>query len=89
MNSVNKVLKTQKIEKIKKKRVNFLKVQCFLKSKLMTRKQLADNNGVNNALITQKLPQKKKKKIEKYFSHFFKSSMLSQVKFNNFEAISS
>ena len=88
MNTVNKVLKTQKIEKIKKKRVNFLKVQCFLKSKLMTRKQLADNNGVNNALITQKFPQKKKK-IEKYFSHFFKSSMLSQVKFNNFEAISS
>ena len=88
MNSVNKVLKTQKIEKIKKKRVNFLKVQCFLKSKLMTRKQLADNNGVNNALITQKFPQKKKK-IEKYFSHFFKSSMLSQVKFNSFEAISS
>ena len=28
----------------------------------MTRKQLADNNGVNNALITQKFPQKKKKK---------------------------
>ena len=55
----------------------------------MTRKQLADNNGVNNALITQKFPQKKKKKIEKYFNHFFKSSMLSQVKFNNFEAISS
>ena len=54
----------------------------------MTRKQLADNNGVNNALITQKFPQKKKK-IEKYFNHFFKSSMLSQVKFNNFEAISS
>ena len=88
MNSVNKVLKTQKIEKIKKKRVNFLKVQCFLKSKLMTRKQLADNNGVNNALITQKFPQKKKKN-RKYFNHFFKSSMLSQVKFNNFEAISS
>ena len=55
------MLKTQKIEKIKKNWVNFLKVQCFLKSKLMTRKQLADNNGVNNALITQKFQQKKKK----------------------------
>ena len=70
MNSVNKVLKTQKIEKIKKKRVNFLKVQCFLKSKLMTHKQLADNNGVNNALITQKFPQKKKKN-RKIFQSFF------------------
>ena len=55
------MLKTQKIEKIKKNWVNFLKVQCFLKSKLMTRKQLADNNGVNNALITQKFQQQQKK----------------------------
>ena len=70
MNSVNKVLKTQKIEKIKKKRVNFLRVQCFLKSKLMTRKQLAENNGVNNALITQKFPQKKKKKRKKFKTFF-------------------
>ena len=82
MNSVNKVLKTQKIEKIKKKRVNFLKVQCFLKSKLMTRKQLADNNGVNNALITQKFQQQKKK-----LNKFSKSLMLSIVKFNDLEAI--
>ena len=76
------MLKTQKIEKIKKNWVNFLKVQCFLKSKLMTRKQLADNNGVNNALITQKFQQQKKK-----LNKFSKSLMLSIVKFNDLEAI--
>ena len=54
----------------------------------MTRKQLADNNGINNALITQKF-HTQKKKIEKYFNDLFKGSMLSQVKFNNIEAISS
>ena len=77
------MLKTQKIEKIKKNWVNFLKVQCFLKSKLMTRKQLADNNGVNNALITQKFQQQQQKKLNK----FSKSLMLSIVKFNDLEAI--
>ena len=49
----------------------------------MTFKQLADNNVVNNALITQKI-QKNEKKI----MTLFQSLMLSQVKFNNFEAYS-
>ena len=47
----------------------------------MTRKQLAGNSGVNNALITQKFQQKKK------LNKFFKSLMISIVKFNNLEAI--
>ena len=45
-------------------------------------KQLADNNGVNNVLMTQKI-QKKKKKFDK----FFRSLILSKVKFNKFQAI--
>ena len=52
---------TQKIQKIKKNSVNFLKVQCFFKTNLMTFKQLADNNVVNNALITQKIQKNEKK----------------------------
>ena len=48
----------------------------------MTRKQLADNNGVNNALITQKFQQQQKK-----LNKFSKSLMLSIVKFNDLEAI--
>ena len=62
----------------------FLKVQCFLKTNLMTFKQLADNNVVNNALITQKFKKTKQNK----FMTLFQSLMLSKTKFNNFEAIS-
>ena len=42
-------------------------------------------NGVKKLIITEK---KKKKKIKKNFNKFFKSLMLSKVKFNDLEAIS-
>ena len=41
-------------------------------------------NGVKKLIITEK----KKKKIKKNFNKFFKSLMLSKVKFNDLEAIS-
>ena len=40
-------------------------------------------NGINTALITQKT-----QKIEKKFKKFFKSLMLSKVKFNDLQTIS-
>ena len=43
-------------------------------------------NGVKKLIITEK--KKKKKKIKKNFNKFFKSLMLSKVKFNDLEAIS-
>ena len=43
-------------------------------------------NGVKKLII--KLKKKKKKKIKKNFNKFFKSLMLSKVKFNDLEAIS-
>ena len=41
-------------------------------------------NGFKKLIITEK----KKKKIKKNFNKFFKSLMLSKVKFNDLEAIS-
>ena len=43
-------------------------------------------NGVKKLIITEK--KKKSKKIKKNFNKFFKSLMLSKVKFNDLEAIS-
>ena len=49
----------------------------------MTLKQLAGIHGINNALITLKIQN-----INKNFNKLFKSLMLSEVKFNDLDAIS-